>query len=150
MADGYVSMLQADGMGLIMVIRAAVIPSSAQRTALVTAMFALPMLLVTALLVPAAGGGLTWRASDSAALPWLPATAAMMWSLTILTCSVISRVIYGLRAEVREARRLGQYVIEKNRTSTSRCCGRAMCTRSLWTQGTASVAPLRSQTSGHV
>ena len=113
MADGYVSMLQLDGMGLMMAIRAALIPSSPRRTALVTTAFAVPMILVTALLVPTAAGGLAWRGPDSGALPWLPAGSIMMWGFTIITCSVISWVIYGLRAEVLEARRLGQYVIEK-------------------------------------
>ena len=113
MADGYVSMLQLDGMGLMMAIRAALIPSSPRRTALVTAGFAVPMIVVTAFLLPVADGGLAWRGLDSGALPWLPAGSAMMWGFTIITCTVISWVIYGLRAEVLEARRLGQYVIEK-------------------------------------
>ena len=113
MADGYVSMLQLDGMGLMMAIRAALIPSSPRRTAVVTAAFAVPMIVVTAFLVPVADGGLAWRGLDSGALPWLPAGSVMMWGFTLITCSVISWVIYGLRAEVREARRLGQYVIEK-------------------------------------
>ena len=113
MADGYVSMLQLGGMGLMMAIRAALVPSSPRRTIAVTAAFAVPMMLVTALLLPNADGGLAWRGRDSGALPWLPATLVMMWGFTMITCAVISRVIYGLRAEVREARRLGQYVIEK-------------------------------------
>ncbi len=113
MADGYVSMLQLDGMGLMMAIRAALVPSSPRRTALVTAAFAVPMIVVTASLLPVEDGGLTWRGLDSGALPWLPGGSAMMWGFTIITCTVISWVIYGLRAEVREARRLGQYVIEK-------------------------------------
>ena len=37
----------------------------------------------------------------------------MEWTIATITCTVISRVIYGLRAEVREARRFGQYVLER-------------------------------------
>jgi serine/threonine-protein kinase len=106
-------MLQLDGMGLMMAIRAALIPSSPRRTALVTAAFAVPMIAVTTLFRPFADGGLGWRSLDSGALPWLPAGSVMMWGFTVITCTVISWVIYGVRAEVREARRLGQYVIEK-------------------------------------
>src|SRR3954454_1902325 len=113
MADGYVSMLQLFGMAMMIVIRAALIPSSPRRTFIITALFVVPMILVTTLVVPVADGGLAWRALDSLAYPWLPATAAMMWGFAIITCTVISWVIYGLRAEVREARRLGQYVLER-------------------------------------
>src|SRR5688572_22107923 len=113
MVDGHVSMLQLAGMGLMMAIRAALIPSSPRRTILVTAAFAIPMMVVTALVVPVPGDGLAWRGLDSGALPWLPASLLIIWGFTIITCAVISQVIYGLRAEVLEARRLGQYVIEK-------------------------------------
>jgi len=113
MADGYVSMLQMGGTSLMVAIRAALVPSVPRRTILVSAVVGMPMILACAFLVPAAGGGLAWRALDSAALPWLPATAAMMWGFVIITSTVISWVIYGLRAEVREARRLGQYVLER-------------------------------------
>lgn len=113
MADGYVTMLLLGGIALMLAIRAALIPSSPRRTIVVTAVVGAPLLLAVAFLVPAAHGGLAWRARDSAAHPWLPATAAMMWGFVIITCTVISWVIYGLRAEVREARRLGQYVLER-------------------------------------
>ena len=113
MADGYVSMLQLGGMSMMVAIRAALIPSSPRRTVIVTAVFGAPMILVTTLLVPVGNGGLAWRTPDSLAYPWLPATIAMMWGFAIITCTVISWVIYGLRAEVREARRLGQYVLEQ-------------------------------------
>jgi hypothetical protein len=112
-ADAYVSMLQMGGTSLMVAIRAALIPSVPRRTIIVSAMVGVPMLLAAAFLVPTDDGGLAWRAHDSAALPWLPATAAMMWGFVIITCTVISWVIYGLRAEVREARRLGQYVLER-------------------------------------
>ena len=113
MADGYVSMLQLFGMAMMVAIRAALVPSSPRRTVIVTALFAVPMIVVTTVVVPIANGGLAWRALDSGAYPWLPGTAVMMWGFAIITCTVISWVIYGLRAEVREARRLGQYVLER-------------------------------------
>jgi hypothetical protein len=113
MADGYVTMLQLSGMAMMVAIRAAIVPSSLRRTIVVTALFGAPMLLVTWAVVPVADGGLTLRALDSGIFPWLPAGTLIIWGFCILTCAVISQVIYGLRAEVREARRLGQYVLER-------------------------------------
>ena len=113
MADAYISMLLLGGIGLMLAIRAAVIPSSPRRTIVVTAVVGAPLVLSAALLPAAPAGWVAWRALDSGAYPWLPATAAMLWGFVILTCAVISRVIYGLRSEVRAARRLGQYVLEQ-------------------------------------
>src|SRR5450432_603295 len=113
MADGYVAMLILGGSALMFVIRAALIPSAPRRTIAVTAVAGAPLLLVPTFVIPAVHHGLAWRALDSGAFPWLPATAAMMWGFVIITCTVISWVIYGLRVEVREARRLGQYVLEQ-------------------------------------
>jgi eukaryotic-like serine/threonine-protein kinase len=113
MADGYLQMLELGGMTMMIAIRAALIPSSPRRTATVTAVLGVPVLLVPAFLVPNDTGGLAWRAHDSAAFPWLPASTAMMWGFAVVTCTVITWVIYGLRAEVREARRFGQYVLEQ-------------------------------------
>jgi hypothetical protein len=113
MVDGYVSMLQLGGMAMMVAIRAALVPSTPRRTIVVTAVFGVPMLFVTTFLVPTPNGGLAWRALDSGAYPWLPATTTMMWGFAVITSTVISWVIYSLRAEVREARRLGQYVLER-------------------------------------
>jgi serine/threonine-protein kinase len=113
MADGYVSMLQLAGMAMMVAIRAALIPSTPRRTIIVSTLFGVPMIVGTTLLVPVADGGLAWRAADSAAYPFLPGTTAMIWGFAVITCTVISWVIYGLRAEVRDARRLGQYVLER-------------------------------------
>jgi serine/threonine-protein kinase len=113
MADGYLSMMPLAGMAMQAAIRAALIPSSARRTALVTSVAAAPLIAVTALLVPTADGGLAWRAAGDGTFPWLPGAMVMMWGFGVVTCTVISWVIFGLRREIRAARRLGQYVLEK-------------------------------------
>jgi len=113
MADGYVGMMEVAATAMFVAIRAALIPSRPRRTIIVTALVGAPLILGATVLTPAADGGLAWRALDASTEAWLPANAAVMWGITIITCTVISRVIYGLRAEVREARRFGQYVLER-------------------------------------
>jgi serine/threonine-protein kinase len=110
MADAYVGMIDLFPNAMYLGIRAALIPSSPRRTLIITAMVGIPKILLSSALVPAIGGGLAWRATTSGAFP---ATAIMMWTIATITCTVTSRVIYGLRAEVREARRFGQYVLER-------------------------------------
>src|SRR5688572_132445 len=100
-------MLQLGGTAMMVAIRAAFIPSGPRRTLILTAATGGSMILAATVLVPTADGAFAWRALDSSALPWMPATAAMVWGVVSFTCTVISWVIYGLRAEVREARRLG-------------------------------------------
>jgi serine/threonine-protein kinase len=112
MADAFVAMLQLFGTGLLVAIRAALIPSQPRRTLIVSAIVGFPPILATSLLLPAAGGALQLRALDSPVFLWLPVTALIMWVFVVITATSISRVIYGLRVEVREARRLGQYVLE--------------------------------------
>ena len=113
MADAYVVMIDLFPAAMFLAIRAAVIPSSPRRTVIVTVMAAIPKIVLASLLVPSAGGGLAWRAAHADIYPWLPTTSIMEWTIATITCTVISRVIYGLRAEVREARRFGQYVLER-------------------------------------
>jgi eukaryotic-like serine/threonine-protein kinase len=113
LADAYMSILGLVGTALWIVVRAALIPSSPRRTILLTAMVGVPMILTPTLLVAAGDGGLALRAADSGAYPWMPAALVMVWGFVIIAATVTSRVIYGLRVEVREARRLGQYVLEE-------------------------------------
>ncbi len=113
MADAYLSVLGLVGTALMILVRAALIPSSPRRTILYTAMVGAPVILTPTLLVPSSHGGFAVRALDAGAYPWFPAALAIVWSIVVITSTVISKVIYGLRAEVREARRLGQYVIEE-------------------------------------
>ncbi|MBL0217107.1 MAG: serine/threonine protein kinase [Myxococcales bacterium] len=112
MADAYISLIDLMPFAMFLAIRAALVPSQPRRTFFITAMVGAPRIVLTTLLVPAADGGLT-RRHGSDAYPWLPSTAIMMWMIATITCTVISKVIYGLRAEVREARKFGQYVLER-------------------------------------
>jgi len=113
MSDAYVSMLLIGGTSIMVTIRAALIPSQARRTILVTTLAGVPIITLSSILVPTDGGGLALRAAGSGIYPWLPTTSVVMWGFVVLACAVISWVIYGLRAEVHEARRLGQYVLEQ-------------------------------------
>ena len=113
MADAYIAMIDLFPFAMFLAIRAALVPSLPRRTFLVTALVGAPKIVLSTLLVPAADGGLAWRGAGSVAIGWLPSTSIMEWTIATITCTVISRVIYGLRAEVREARRFGQYVLER-------------------------------------
>jgi eukaryotic-like serine/threonine-protein kinase len=113
LADAYLSLMQLSGTAMMLAIRAALIPSRPRRTIILTALFGAPMILVNSFVVPTTGGGFGLRAMDSGAFPWMPANLTIMWGFAIITSVVISRVIYGLRAEVRHARQLGQYVLEQ-------------------------------------
>ncbi|HWO08504.1 MAG TPA: serine/threonine-protein kinase [Polyangiaceae bacterium] len=113
MADGYVAMMGLIGAVLMSAVRAALIPSSPRRTILYTALAGVPVVVTPTFVVPAPEGGFVIRALDSGALPWLPISLMILWSFVIITCTVISWVIYGLRTEIRRARQLGQYVLER-------------------------------------
>ncbi|HKU43443.1 MAG TPA: serine/threonine-protein kinase [Polyangiales bacterium] len=113
LADAYMGLMQVGGTTLFVAIRAALIPSRPRRTAIISTLCGVPMIFANTFLVPKAGGGFAWRTWDSGSLPWLPLNLAVMWSFAVITSVIISRVIYGLRAEVRKARRLGQYVLEQ-------------------------------------
>ena len=113
MADAYISMLQLCGTTVMVAIRAAFIPSAPRRTLILTAAVGAPMILASSILVPMPEGGFGWRALDSSAFPWMPTSAVIIWSVASIMCVIISWVTYGLRIEVREARRLGQYVLER-------------------------------------
>lgn len=113
MADAYMAALGVVGAALMIAVRAALIPSSPRRTILYTTLAGVPMLLTPSFVVPTASGGFALRGLDSGAFPWFPAALVIVWSFVVITSTVISRVIYGLRAEVRQAKKLGQYVVER-------------------------------------
>jgi hypothetical protein len=86
--------------------RAVLVPDAAAHTALVSLLAALPV-VVTLAAAPATPG-----------LPPTLDAVERVWSVLWLMCAVVvaavvSHVIYGLREEVRKARRLGQYTLEE-------------------------------------
>ncbi|MDH3655007.1 MAG: serine/threonine protein kinase [Myxococcales bacterium] len=101
--------------------RAIYVPSSSGRTGILTAVCGIPLLIVTYHIyftmdlapweeVFPAIAGESNRAIVRHAVFW----TAVWWTCTVVVCTSASRVIYGLRREVHDARELGQYtLIEK-------------------------------------
>jgi serine/threonine-protein kinase len=112
MGDGLFLMMAQGGSAMLVAIRAALVPSTPQRTAWVSAWYGVPFLLAIAFLAPSGSSELTTRPLD-AEFAWLLGMSVMMWVYAIITCTVISSVIYGLRSEVWEAQQLGQYTLGK-------------------------------------
>jgi serine/threonine-protein kinase len=90
---------------LLLVMRAALVPSPPRRTALVGAVAAVPLALAAR----------AFAATEPLPGPLTPTfvlLAGVAWggALTVAT-AMVSRVIYGLHDEIRSVRRLGQYVL---------------------------------------
>jgi len=86
--------------------RAVLVPATAAHTARVTVLGAIPVVIVTIFLIPPDG------------LSGTMAMVQLVWSLLWVVCAVViatltSFVIYGLREEIRQAHRLGQYTLEE-------------------------------------
>jgi eukaryotic-like serine/threonine-protein kinase len=106
-------------LGLATVARAVYVPSSARRTLLLGLLIGLPVVAATYVgyldFDPA-----KWRAVDAQFGQMTPARAALLqgvfvaawWLSIVAVCTLASSVVFGLRKEVREVRRLGQYVIK--------------------------------------
>ena len=91
--------------------RAILIPSSPRRTLVLSSCIWLP-----AFLVPYGAYGAGWRLppgiSDRSSFMLASQIATLTWAIISVTLvTVTSRVIYGLRKEVREAQKLGQYTL---------------------------------------
>ena len=89
-------------MSYCLMARAAYVPSSARRTLLLSVIVGVPLVV---------GTHLAYRGAKDA--PLIVTSLAVWWSLTTVLTTATSSVIYGLRREVREARRLGQYTLEE-------------------------------------
>jgi serine/threonine-protein kinase len=91
---------------ILLVLRAALVPSPARRTAIVGALSSLLVVLATrnlASLDPTVAGPLTLDRISIFTSTWCIAL--------IVATSMVSRTIYGLHDEIRNVQRLGQYVL---------------------------------------
>ena len=109
-ADAYISMMCVTGGGLLFALRAALIPSPPSRTLVLTVLLGLPYVLVPWFFGPASDGAPPLRTANHPVVG--TATYAIWWAIISVGTTVMSHVVFGLRAEVREARRLGQYTLE--------------------------------------
>lgn len=106
--DAHSTMLIMMGGSVTFAFRAAVIPSAPRRTFFITGVLGMPFALVPIFFSPAADGMPALRPE----IVWGAATGHIVWWVIITaTCTAISAVIYGLRKDVRDARRLGQYTL---------------------------------------
>ena len=113
LAQNYGASLMALGMTQGMVLRAALVPTSARHTLGLTALVGAPVVLVSGMgWMPFAGDHALRAASTLVDRVAVTVAITVWWALTIATCTVISVVIYRLRAEVKQALKLGQYTLE--------------------------------------
>ncbi len=93
---------------LALILRAALVPSPAMRTAAIGAAASLPTVITE---YHSAIGDVTLPDFVS---PSLLALGTSMWCVAVtLSTALVSREIYGLRREIAQARRLGQYTLER-------------------------------------
>jgi serine/threonine-protein kinase len=108
--DAYFSIMLVLGGGLILVLRAALVPTPPRGTLVLTSLLGLPFVAVPFFVAPAPAG---FPALRTAHFPWVGAlTYSIWWVVVAAGATVVSHVVFGLRAEVRRARRLGQYTVE--------------------------------------
>jgi predicted Ser/Thr protein kinase len=90
----------------MVVVRAVLVPSTAVRTAGVSLLAALPGAAAIAWLPGAPGA--------APAVVWNDRFWSFLWTAcAIVVATLVSHVIYGLRAEIRKALQLGQYTLEE-------------------------------------
>ncbi len=91
--------------------RAIMVPSTARRTAFITAIAMAPILPTT--FYGAWRGSIAAPASEEGGLVGFLVNVGLWVVASTVTATLASKIIYGLQEKVREARQLGQYTLEK-------------------------------------
>lgn len=97
---------------LIAVLRSMLVPSSAQKTGVITAAMGIPLAVATAFYyrghVPA-GDALSATHTALTMTVW----SLIWWTGTVAVCTAAAHILFGLRSEIRAAKRFGQYTLEE-------------------------------------
>ncbi len=111
--QGSVSITFVVGLSLWVFVRAALLPSRPLRTLVLTALVAVPLAVVNALPSFPLEPEPSLRSLTPEDMVVQNVLDVLVWWVFITgVCTVVSKVIFGLRQQVREARRLGQYMLE--------------------------------------
>ena len=99
-------------MTMAVIARAIFVPSTPKRTAVLTSAVGLPIIALGYLAHAIGDDPMAARLNELYPPIAVAISTAVWWLLTVTLATVTSQVIYGLRKEISEARKLGQYNLE--------------------------------------